>query len=129
METIHMIKNMPGNLRREALRAFKKLHKTRLRTFQGDEYALQVTRQRINDEFRKNKNVADESAVQELIKLAIDVEHEIKTTVVQAVEIEPGKFEVRITPDTVKLNNIPFGQPVDKSQFRPVPKCSDPSVK
>lgn len=37
--------------------------------------------------------------------------------------------EAQITPDTVKLDNVPFGQKVDKSQFRPVRKCSDGTKK
>lgn len=33
--------------------------------------------------------------------------------------------EAKITPDTAMLDNVPFGQPVDKSQFRKVRKCAD----
>lgn len=38
--------------------------------------------------------------------------------------------EIRITPDTVKLDNVPYSEPVDASKlFGPVKKCSDPPVK
>ncbi|XP_016840273.1 complex III assembly factor LYRM7 [Nasonia vitripennis] len=116
---------MSNNLRREALSVFKQLHRTRLKTFRGDEQGLQFTRQKINDEFRKNKDITNEASIQELIKFAKEVENEVRTTVIQVVEKASGRFEAKITPDTAMLDNVPFGQPVDKSQFRKARKCSD----
>ncbi|KAL7287385.1 hypothetical protein TKK_0018500 [Trichogramma kaykai] len=121
---------MTGPLRQEALRVFKQLHKTRLSVFQGDEYALNFMRNKINEEYRKNKNVTDEGAIQELLKFAKEVDKEVRTTVVQAVEKKPGVFEVKISPDTVLHDNVPFGQTVDKKQFRGWQKCcSEPTTK
>ncbi|XP_070514727.1 complex III assembly factor LYRM7 isoform X3 [Cardiocondyla obscurior] len=82
---------MTDPLRREVLRVFKKLHRTRLNTFEGDEYALQVLRDKINNEYRKYKNVTNQAAIEELNKFAQEVEHEVRTTVIQAIETEPGK--------------------------------------
>ncbi|XP_043289865.1 complex III assembly factor LYRM7 [Venturia canescens] len=114
---------MSGNLRREALKIFKKLHRTRLNTFKGDEFALDLTRLKINEEFRKNMNVTDEAAVIELIKFAEAIEHEIRTTVIQAVEKGPGRYELRITDDTVKVSNeVAPGSYVPKEKLK---KCTD----
>ncbi|XP_011875105.1 PREDICTED: complex III assembly factor LYRM7 isoform X2 [Vollenhovia emeryi] len=82
---------MGDPLRREVLRIFKQLHRTRLKTFQGDEYALQAVRNRINEEYRKYKNVTNQAAIEELNKFAQEVEHEVRTTVIQAVETAPGR--------------------------------------
>ncbi|KAJ8667168.1 hypothetical protein QAD02_008830 [Eretmocerus hayati] len=116
---------MSGSLRSEALRIYKKLHRTRLKTFGGDENALQITRTRLNDEFRKNKDLKDESVIREMIKIATEVEHQVRTTVVQCVEKSPGRYEAKITADTEKLDNIPYGLSVDKSEFKDWKKCTD----
>ncbi|XP_077262820.1 complex III assembly factor LYRM7 [Temnothorax americanus] len=98
---------MGDSLRREVLRVFKKLHRTRLKTFEGDEYALQVVRDKINNEYRKYKNVTNQAAIEELNKFAQEVEHEVRTTVIQAVKTAPGRVALRITPD-VLVDNMPY---------------------
>ncbi|XP_022825395.1 complex III assembly factor LYRM7 isoform X1 [Spodoptera litura] len=90
------------------LQTFKKLHKTRMKVFAGDERALVAGRLKINEEFQKNKHVTNEEAIKAMIKLGEDVEKELRTQVIQAREVKPGVFEARITDDTVKLENIPF---------------------
>ncbi|XP_034943158.1 complex III assembly factor LYRM7 [Chelonus insularis] len=90
---------MNGRLRGEVLRTFKKLHKTRKIIFQGDERALSFVRNKINDEFKKNKHVTDEKSIEELNKLALEVDHELKTTVIQAIEKKPGTYELNIRKD------------------------------
>ncbi|KZC11180.1 hypothetical protein WN55_02636, partial [Dufourea novaeangliae] len=44
----------------------------------------------------------------QLNNFAHEVEREVRTTVLQAVEKEPGKFELHITPDTELLDNVPY---------------------
>lgn len=61
-------------------------------TFSGDERALVSVRIKINEEFKKNKHVQNEGSIDELIKLANDVEYELKTNVIQAKEKEPGVY-------------------------------------
>ncbi|CAK9832991.1 Complex III assembly factor LYRM7 [Anthophora retusa] len=99
---------MGDNLRRKVLHMFKKLHRTRMTIFKNDENALKVVRAKINEEYKKYKNVQNTAAIEELIKFAEEVEHEVRTTVIQAVETEPGKFALRITPDTQLIDNIPY---------------------
>ncbi|XP_043518889.1 complex III assembly factor LYRM7 isoform X1 [Frieseomelitta varia] len=98
---------MGDNLRRKVLRTFKNLHRTRMATFQDDEHALQVTRNKINEEYRKYKNVTNSAAIEELNKFAEEVEHELRTTVIQAVETQPGTYTLRLTPDKL-VDSIPY---------------------
>ncbi|KDR24099.1 complex III assembly factor LYRM7 [Zootermopsis nevadensis] len=99
---------MNTSLKRQVLEAFKRLHRTRQIAFQDDHFALQAARKRINEEYKKNKHVTNSEAVNEMINLSKAVEEELKTSVVQAREVEPGKYELRILPNTRKLDNIPF---------------------
>lgn len=48
------------------LRAFKALHRARQHIFEGDYKALQAGRLKINEEFRKNKNVTNQDAISEV---------------------------------------------------------------
>ncbi|KAK9310208.1 hypothetical protein QLX08_000473 [Tetragonisca angustula] len=98
---------MGDNLRRKVLRTFKNLHRTRMVTFQDDEHALQVTRNKINEEYRKYKNVTNSAAIEELNKFAEEVEHELRITVIQAVETQPGTYTLRLTPDKL-VDSIPY---------------------
>ncbi|XP_024892172.1 complex III assembly factor LYRM7 [Temnothorax curvispinosus] len=108
---------MGDSLRREVLRVFKQLHRTRLKTFEGDEYALQVVRDKINNEYRKYKNVTNQAAIEELNKFAQEVEHEVRTTVIQAFETAPGRVALRITPD-VLVDNMPYKNQKDNKSSK-----------
>lgn len=55
----------------QVLQCFKKLHRTRLNVFKGDEKALTAGRLRINEEFKKNKEVQNEEAIKAVSKLYI----------------------------------------------------------
>ncbi|KAJ4439719.1 hypothetical protein ANN_07847 [Periplaneta americana] len=67
-----------------------------------------AARKRINEEYNKNKHVTNSEAICEMIELSKAVEAELKMSVVQAREVEAGKYELRILPETRKLDNIPF---------------------
>ncbi|KAK0168356.1 hypothetical protein PV327_002168 [Microctonus hyperodae] len=105
---------MSKELQREVLKTFKQLHRTRLNTFKGDNYALDYIRKKINDEYRKYKNVTDENSIKELNKFASEVEHEVKTTVIQAVEKERGRFELNVKKEHLIENVPPPGTPLPK---------------
>ncbi|XP_014252492.1 complex III assembly factor LYRM7 [Cimex lectularius] len=104
---------MSAELKRQVLHTFKVLHRTRLNVFKGDDKALAAARERINYEFRKNKTLCDDSAIRDMVVYAQEVDEELKTTVVQAQETDPGVFALRITPDTTKLDNMPFNPDID----------------
>ncbi|KAK3913411.1 Complex III assembly factor LYRM7 [Frankliniella fusca] len=120
-------------LRKEVLAAFRKLHKTRQKVFRDDIHALTAAREKINEEFRKNMAVSDEAAIKELVDFAKAVEYEMRTTIIQTVEVAPGRFAARIREDTAMLDNVEFdiGKIPDE-----MPKgkrvsvcCQDPSPK
>lgn len=108
---------MGDSLRREVLQVFKKLHRTRLSTFKGDKYALEVLRNKINDEYRKYKHITNPDAIKELNKFAEEVEHDVRTTIIQAVEKEPGRYELNIRPD-VLVDNKEYIGPTEKDISR-----------
>ncbi|XP_039289919.1 complex III assembly factor LYRM7 [Nilaparvata lugens] len=99
---------MAASLKGEVLRTFKRLHRVRQSVFKGDNFALNVTRNKINEEFKKNKHVSAVESIQELVKFSISVEEELRTRVVQAKEKDPGIYELQMRPDIRYENNAPF---------------------
>uniref|UniRef100_W8C6A6 Complex III assembly factor LYRM7 n=1 Tax=Ceratitis capitata TaxID=7213 RepID=W8C6A6_CERCA len=97
-----------AQLRREALRVFKKLHRTRQFVFQGDERTLEAGRREINEHFRKNRNEKNEDEIKKMIALAKDVDKELRTSVIQAVQEKEGVYQLRITEETTRLDNVVF---------------------
>lgn len=106
-----------GNLRREVLNSFKALHKTRLKVFDGDMRALNFAREKINESYKKNKNITEENIITEQLALAKAVEVEMRTTIVQAKEVKPGVYEAKFNPETVKMDNIPFNDSETEIEF------------
>ncbi|KAH8307575.1 hypothetical protein KR044_003460, partial [Drosophila immigrans] len=91
----------------QVLSVFKKLHRTRQYVFQGDKRALLEGRHKINESFRQNKESNSEE-IQKMIKLAIDVDHELRTNIIQALRREDDVYELRITPETTRLDNVVY---------------------
>ncbi|XP_051164936.1 complex III assembly factor LYRM7 [Leptopilina boulardi] len=119
---------MSGNLRKEVLKIFKILHRTRLNTFQNDDHALQVVRNKINDEYRKNMNIGDVEQIKKLNETALAVEKEVRTRIIQAVEKEPGKYEVRIKSDNL-VDNTAVPDPTAFSCNLSTKTCNSPPAK
>ncbi|KAH8358408.1 hypothetical protein KR093_000047, partial [Drosophila rubida] len=92
----------------QVLSVFKKLHRTRQYVFQGDARALVEGRQKINETFRQNRNESNAEEVQKMIKLAVDVDHELRTNIIQAHRRDDNVYELRITPETTRLDNVVF---------------------
>ncbi|XP_066156656.1 complex III assembly factor LYRM7 [Euwallacea fornicatus] len=99
---------MSNSLRREVLNSFKALHRARKTVFKGDERALTEGRKRINEEFKKQKHVQNETSIQELINYAQAVECELRMCVIQAKEVSPGVYQAEIREDTPKLENVSY---------------------
>ncbi|KAG9487851.1 hypothetical protein GDO78_007577 [Eleutherodactylus coqui] len=74
--------------RMKVLNLFKALHRTRLNVFQNDLRALEAARQKINEEFQKNKNESAPEKISELLKIGQDVEILLRTTVIQGVHTD-----------------------------------------
>ncbi|GAB0091675.1 complex III assembly factor LYRM7 [Sergentomyia squamirostris] len=77
-----------SSLRLNVLTAFKKLHRASHFVFRNDEHAMNAARIKINAEFRKNSNCSDKEEIEKMIKLAEEVEVELRTAVIQAKIIE-----------------------------------------
>ncbi|BES92182.1 LYR motif containing 7 [Nesidiocoris tenuis] len=101
------------SLKKEVLKAFKSLHRTRLHVFEGDERALNAARLKINDEFKKNKSVDDSAKIEEMLGFTKAVEEELRKNVIQAREEKPGTYTLRITPETTKLDSSPYDPNVE----------------
>ncbi|XP_063701729.1 complex III assembly factor LYRM7 [Culicoides brevitarsis] len=112
-----------SSLRREVLQSFKNLHRARLEIFEGDTKALTLARQKINDEYRKNKGTDSEEEIRKKVALANDAAKELRTNVIQAVQKEPGVFEAKIRESTLRLDNYPFDPNAKIPEFPRKNKC------
>ncbi|XP_071825567.1 complex III assembly factor LYRM7-like isoform X2 [Apostichopus japonicus] len=98
--------------RKEVIKCFRTLHRTRLEVFRGDNRALTEARKRINDEFTKNRSEEDPEKIKDMLKVAEDVNKLLRMTVVQGVMKENNRIELKVTKDTVLLDSPPL--PKDK---------------
>ncbi|KAK2173571.1 hypothetical protein NP493_866g00038 [Ridgeia piscesae] len=106
-------------LRSRVLASFRSLHEARKQVFAGDTEMLTAGRNKINEEFKKNKNLAEVEEIEEMVKLAEDSAVTLRTMVVQA-EYNEDKdvYQLKITKDTALQSNAPFvGE--DSTQSRP----------
>ncbi|XP_031467601.1 complex III assembly factor LYRM7 isoform X1 [Phasianus colchicus] len=102
--------------RGRALRLFKLLHRTRQEVFKNDTRALEAARQKINEEFKNNQNETSEKKINELLKIASDVEVILRTSVIQAVHTESNKILLLPRKDLLQ-DNIPyFDKPTKKHE-------------
>lgn len=99
---------MSLTLRQKVLQSFKALHRTRKSVFNGDTHALTEARKKINEEYRKYKDIAEESSIEEMLRYSHEVEEILKKCVIQAKEVEPGKYQANITKNTLRLDNVPY---------------------
>uniref|UniRef100_A0A1I8QE30 LYR motif-containing protein 7 n=1 Tax=Stomoxys calcitrans TaxID=35570 RepID=A0A1I8QE30_STOCA len=97
-----------SQIRREVIKAFRRLHRTRQYIFAGDDHALEAGRKEINAHFKKNMQETNADNIKKMIQLAWDVDKELRTNVIQAKKKEEGVYELRITPETTRLDNIVF---------------------
>uniref|UniRef100_A0A8C3VLU3 Complex III assembly factor LYRM7 n=2 Tax=Catharus ustulatus TaxID=91951 RepID=A0A8C3VLU3_CATUS len=79
----------------QVLKLFKLLHRTRQEVFKNDTKALEAARQKINEEFRNNRDETSEEKINELLKIASDVEVVLRTSVIQAVHTDSDKIALR----------------------------------
>ncbi|KAI1905159.1 hypothetical protein AGOR_G00013270 [Albula goreensis] len=93
--------------RMKVFRVFKALHKTRMNVFKDDSRALTAARQKINEEFRKNKGETSEEKINQMIKMASDVEVVLRQSVIQGVHVGDKKIVLRPREDLL-LENVPY---------------------
>ncbi|OCU02169.1 complex III assembly factor LYRM7 isoform X3 [Xenopus laevis] len=91
----------------KVLKLFRTLHRTRQCVFQNDHRALEAARQRINEEFKKNKRECSPAKISELLKFGTDVEILLRTSVVQGIHKDSDTLVLQARKDLL-LDNIPF---------------------
>ncbi|CAI9735771.1 Hypothetical predicted protein [Octopus vulgaris] len=104
--------------RKQVIAAFKQLHRTRRKVFENDLTALEASKQKINQEFRKNINETDPTGIKKLLKIAEDSEMILRTQIIQAEETTPGVYKAKITDDTFKDTNYPFKPDAKIPEFK-----------
>eukprot|EP00980_Cylindrotheca_fusiformis_P013921 scaffold3618_cov129-Cylindrotheca_fusiformis.AAC.21 len=90
--------------RARVLSGFRRLNKARIQLFQGDNHAMEVTRQQMRAEFKKNKAAATSGPEFEALVAGIDeaadmLRHEI---VRGDLNEDTGRYEVKIKREHVK---------------------------
>ncbi|XP_040512297.1 complex III assembly factor LYRM7 isoform X1 [Gallus gallus] len=107
---------IPSLVKEKALRLFKLLHRTRQEVFKNDTRALEAARQKINEEFKNNQSETSEEKINELLKIASDVEVILRTSVIQAVHTDSDKILLLPRKDLLQ-DNIPyFDKPTKKHE-------------
>jgi complex III assembly factor LYRM7 len=86
---------MMSSARTKVLSLFKTLHRTREVVFRGDDHALKVTREKINEEFRKHSTVSNPEEIKKLLQIASESNDILRTKVLQAQEIRPQVYQIR----------------------------------
>ncbi|XP_026721956.1 complex III assembly factor LYRM7 isoform X1 [Athene cunicularia] len=95
----------------EVLKVFKLLHRTRQEVFKNDTRALEAARQKINEEFKNNQDETSEEKINELLKIASDVEVILRTSVIQAVHTDSDKILLIPRKDLLQDNTPYFDKP------------------
>ncbi|XP_032531921.1 complex III assembly factor LYRM7 isoform X2 [Chiroxiphia lanceolata] len=102
--------------RGQVLKLFKLLHRTRQEVFKNDTRALEAARQKINEEFRNNKDETSEEKINELLKIASDVEVILRTSVIQAVHTDSDKIVLIPRKDLLQDNTPYLDKPTKKQE-------------
>ncbi|XP_025948321.1 complex III assembly factor LYRM7-like isoform X2 [Dromaius novaehollandiae] len=102
--------------RGQVLKLFKLLHRTRQEVFKNDTRALEAARQKINEEFKNNQNETSAEKINELLKIASDVEVILRTSVIQAIHTDSDKILLVPRKDLLQDNTPYFDKPTKKHQ-------------
>lgn len=102
----HYLLSMGTASRSLVLNTYKSLHRTILRVFEGDKDTIQAAKVKAKEEFRKNANETDSGKIDDLLKVAKDVEKVLQKQVVQAVKNETGTYQLKLKPDHLQKNAV-----------------------
>uniref|UniRef100_A0A0B6ZF94 Complex III assembly factor LYRM7 n=1 Tax=Arion vulgaris TaxID=1028688 RepID=A0A0B6ZF94_9EUPU len=109
------------------LAVLRALHRVKREVFEGDSHALEVTRQKIREEFRKNVSETDSAKIEEALVVGSDVVKLMRTSVVQLRQKKEDTFELILRESTV----LPKSTPYDPTKEIPLKlrgkKCSENS--
>ncbi|XP_062465798.1 complex III assembly factor LYRM7 isoform X2 [Pezoporus occidentalis] len=110
--------------RRQVLKLFKSLHRTRQEVFKNDTRALEAARQKINEEFKNHQDETSEEKINELLKIASDVEVILRTSVIQAVHTDSNRIESREGGSRKLVSLTSISGKVLKKYLEAASKCS-----
>eukprot|EP00088_Acartia_fossae_P032585 TRINITY_DN33344_c0_g1_i1.p1 TRINITY_DN33344_c0_g1~~TRINITY_DN33344_c0_g1_i1.p1 ORF type:complete len:139 (-),score=28.11 TRINITY_DN33344_c0_g1_i1:173-556(-) len=110
--------------RSEALKLYKSLHRTVQKVFKGDLPTMFAARDKICDEYDKNRKVANEEAVKELISYGWNVKKILAETVVQVEKVEQNRYQMKIREETHMFENNPFREDVTEEEYRAANKSA-----
>eukprot|EP00118_Oscarella_pearsei_P006883 m.32221 g.32221 ORF g.32221 m.32221 type:complete len:117 (+) comp31604_c0_seq7:13-363(+) len=111
--------------KREALHWYRRLLRTRMKVFKGDEEVLiggkrkstrndnrkkfrLAAKKRIRDEFVKNKYETDSKRKSQLLKIAKETDGILRQNVIQGVLTKSDTYRFQLTDETVQT--VDFGQ-------------------
>jgi len=103
---------------REALILYKSLHRTVQRVFRGDIPAMLAARDKVCEEFIKNKTVKSEKSIAELINQGREVQMILDQSVVQIQKKNEEKFQMNIRDETFMFDNNPFRADVTPEEYK-----------
>ncbi|KAM8983663.1 complex III assembly factor LYRM7 isoform 3-T3 [Ara ararauna] len=106
------------------LKLFKSLHRTRQEVFKNDTRALEAARQKINEEFKNHQDETSEEKINELLKIASDVEVILRTSVIQAVHTDSNRIESKEGGSRKLVSLTLISGKVVKPYLEAVSKCS-----
>jgi len=102
----------------EALVLYKSLHRTIQRVFRGDVPAMLAARDKVCEEFVKNRNVKSETSINELINQGREVQNLLAQSVVQIKQKDEEKFHMNIRDETYMFENNPFRDDVSDEEYK-----------
>ena len=103
---------------REALKLYKRLHRTIQRVFKGDHGAMFAARDKVCEEFHKYRNVTNDNAIQGLLNQGWEAQKTLSELVVQIERKEGHKYQMNIRDETHKFENNPFRDDVTDDEYK-----------
>jgi len=92
--------------------------------FKGDIAAMFAARDKICEEFDKNRKVVNATAKTELISHGWEVNKILAETVVQVQKVEEDRYALRIREETHMFENNPFREDVTEEEYRAANRAS-----
>lgn len=86
------------------LKSYKSLHRTILQVFEDDSSTVKSARAKVREEFMKNANEKDTNKIEELLKVADDVQNVLRKDVVQAIKNEKGHYKLKLRAEHLRDN-------------------------
>jgi len=108
----------------EALKLYKSLHRTVQKVFKGDRPAMFAARDKICEEFAKNRHVTSPTALTELIKQGEDVKQILTESVIQLEQVSQDKYHMNVRDEIHLFENNPFREDITEDEYKTANKRS-----